>query len=58
MRKKIPNYDNYFIYDNGDVLNISTGEILRSLNLDSSTISKVCRGINKSHGGFHFKYIE
>ena len=42
MRKKIPNYDNYFIYDNGDVLNMS----------------KVCRGINKSHGGFHFKYIE
>lgn len=27
------------------------------LNLDSSTISKVCRGINKTHGGFKFKYI-
>ena len=29
MRKKIPNYDNYFIYDNGDVLNISTNKILK-----------------------------
>lgn len=28
----------------------------RALNLDSSTISKVCRGINKTHGGFIFKY--
>lgn len=28
-----------------------------ALNLDSSTISKVCRGINKTHGGFKFKYI-
>ena len=36
----------------------SCAEAARSLNLDSSTISKVCRGINKSHGGFHFKYIE
>lgn len=26
------------------------------LNLDSSTISKVCRGKNKTHGGFIFKY--
>ena len=30
----------------------------RELKLDSSTISKVCRGVNKSHGGFHFRYIE
>ena len=29
MRKKIPNYDNYFIYDNGDVLNIQTNKILK-----------------------------
>ena len=29
----------------------------RTLNLDSSTISKVCRGINKTHGGFIFHYI-
>lgn len=28
-----------------------------ALDLDSSTISKVCRGINKTHGGFKFKYI-
>ena len=36
----------------------SVAEVTRKLKLDSSTISKVCRGINKSHGGFHFKYIE
>ena len=30
----------------------------KELNLDSSTISKVCRGKNKTHGGFIFKYIE
>lgn len=29
MRKKIKNYDNYFIYDNGDVLNITTNKILK-----------------------------
>ena len=29
----------------------------RQLDLDSSTISKVCRGINKTHGGFIFKYL-
>ena len=29
MRKQIPNYENYFIYDNGDVLNISTNKILK-----------------------------
>lgn len=36
----------------------SVAEAARQLNLDSSTISKVCRGKNKSHGGFHFRYIE
>lgn len=36
----------------------SAAEAARQLHLDSSTISKVCRGINKSHGGFHFRYIE
>ena len=36
----------------------SCSEAARQLNLDSSTISKVCRGINKTHGGFTFKYIE
>ena len=29
----------------------------KELNLDSSTISKVCRGQNKTHGGFIFKYL-
>ena len=36
----------------------SCAEAARQLKLDSSTISKVCRGKNKSHGGFHFKYVE
>lgn len=35
----------------------STREAARQLGLDASTISKVCRGVNKSHGGFHFRYI-
>lgn len=35
----------------------STKEAARQLNLDSSTISKVCRGKNKTHGGFIFKYL-
>ena len=34
----------------------STKEAARQLNLDSSTISNVCRGQNKTHGGFVFKY--
>ena len=28
MRKQIKNYDNYYIYDNGDVLNINSNKIL------------------------------
>ena len=36
----------------------SVAQAARELKLDSSTISKVCRGVNKSHGGFHFKYVE
>lgn len=36
----------------------STKEAARQLNLDSSTISKVCRGKNKTHGGFIFKYLD
>lgn len=36
----------------------SCAEAARYLNLDSSTISKVCRGKNKSHGGFLFRYIK
>ena len=34
----------------------SASEAARQLNLDPSTISKACRGVVKSHGGFHFKY--
>lgn len=34
----------------------SARQASRELKLDSSTISKVCRGINKTHGGFIFKY--
>ena len=37
---------------------LSCAEAARQLNLDSSTISKVCRGKNKSHGGYTFAYIE
>lgn len=36
----------------------SCSEAARQLNLDSSTISKVCRGVNKTHGNFTFKYVE
>ena len=35
----------------------SAREAARQLELDSSTISKVCRGKNKSHGGYIFKYL-
>ena len=43
----------------GELLNefVSTRAAAEELNLDSSTISKVCRGKNKTHGGFIFKYI-
>ena len=34
----------------------STRQAAEILGLDSSTISKVCRGQNKTHGGFIFKY--
>lgn len=36
----------------------SCAEAARQLNLDSSAISKVCRGKNRSHGGYTFIYIE
>lgn len=35
----------------------SAAAAARELGLDSSTITKVCRGQNKTHGGFKFKYI-
>ncbi len=43
----------------GKLLNTfpSAKEASRQLKLDSSTISKVCRGKNKTHGGFIFKYL-
>ena len=43
----------------GEFLNefVSTRAAAEALSLDSSTISKVCRGKNKTHGGFIFKYI-
>lgn len=34
----------------------SISQAARELKLDSSTISKVCKGINKTHGGFKFRY--
>lgn len=34
----------------------STREAAKILKLDASTISKVCRGKNKTHGGFIFEY--
>lgn len=34
----------------------SAREAARKLNLDGSTIIKVCKGKNKTHGGFIFKY--
>lgn len=37
---------------------LSGRQAARELNLDSSTITKVCRGKNKTHGGFIFKYVE
>ena len=47
-------------YDlNGYILQIfsSTKEASRCLGIDSSGISKVCRGVNKTASGFVFKYI-
>lgn len=42
----------------GELLSIypSARIAAKQLNLDASTISKVCRGVNKTHGGFIFKY--
>lgn len=34
----------------------SVRDTARQLSLDSSTISKVCRGVNKTHGGYIFRY--
>lgn len=53
--KKVAQYDL-----NGNLIAtfLSTRQAASVLHLDSSTISKVCRGVNKTHGGFIFKYIE
>lgn len=37
---------------------LSAAAAARELGLDPSTITKVCRGKNKSHGGFVFKYLD
>lgn len=53
--KRVAQYDL-----NGNFINEfpSVAAAARELNLDSSVISKVCRGDKyKSHGGFKFKYI-
>ena len=47
-------------YRNGKLIKTfdSIREAGRALNLDASTISKVCRGKNKSHGGYTFQYLD
>lgn len=52
--KRVGQYD---LSDNFIAEYASAREAARVLNLDSSTISKVCRKINKTHGGFIFKYL-
>ena len=52
--KKVAQYD---LDGNYMATFLSTRDAASKLNLDSSTISKVCRGINKTHGGFTFKYV-
>lgn len=37
---------------------LSAREAGRDLNIDGSGISKVCRGVQKTAKGYHFKYIE
>lgn len=36
----------------------SAAEAARQLNVDRSTIGKVCRGIKRTTGGFHFRFVE
>ena len=52
------------VYNNKRVRCIETGKIYesgaecaREMGLDASHISKVCRGISKSHKGFHFEFV-
>lgn len=45
-----------FIASSPPLIFSSTKEASRQLGLDSSSIAKVCRGVNQSCGGFHFKY--
>lgn len=52
--KRVAQYD----LDNNYIQEFqSASAAAAALNLDASTISKVCRGVNKTHGGFKFKYI-
>lgn len=52
------------VYNNKRVRCIETGKIFesgaecaREMGLDASHISKVCRGVSKSHKGFHFEFV-
>ena len=52
------------VYNNKKVRCIETGKIFesgaecaREMGLDASHISKVCRGVSKSHKGFHFEFV-
>ena len=36
----------------------SLSDAARELNLDKSNISKACRGVQKTSGGYHWKYVE
>ena len=47
----------YDLQDNYIATFPSAAAAARQLGLDSSTITKVCRGQNKTHGGFKFKYF-
>lgn len=47
----------YDLQDNYIATFPSAAAAARYLGLDSSTITKVCRGQNKTHGGFKFKYL-
>lgn len=47
-----------FDLNNNFIKNFASASMAaRELNLDASTITKVCRGQNKTHGGFIFKYL-
>ena len=49
--KKVICIETGVIYDSG-------AQCARELGLDASHISKVCRGLAKTHGGYHFEFKE